>query len=305
MVNTDNLSFSHSFCWINCCFFSKKINPKTLNLINAAGLKSKAKDYLSAISILEQVVEIDDQDFNSYYNLACLYSLVNDKEKSIDFLKKALKRGYRNFDKLRTDEDLKWIRGFSEFENEILSKIKRPNQSKFIPPELETHTSALYVSEGSTKKDNDNKKIETQPTKIWKSVSISSNLNLTSKIIYSISAFLILLILSFVLSEKIYNQTTISETWLIWVLFITIQTWLQSKIWNSPVDSKITFYLPNVSFLTSKCSLKQVNDSKFEVSKINKRVSINPRNKIYENWLIFFSIVFNFNLHCLCVSKKG
>ena len=46
----------------------------------------------------------------SYYDLACLFSRLEEREQAIDYLKKACDAGYQNFEWIKRDSDFDNIR---------------------------------------------------------------------------------------------------------------------------------------------------------------------------------------------------
>jgi len=87
------------------------------------GLIKKKPDFIDALTALgdiytqkgmyEQGLVIDKRlevllpdDPFVLYNLACSYSLMNDVDKALRCVKKAINRGYDNFEFLQYDEDL-------------------------------------------------------------------------------------------------------------------------------------------------------------------------------------------------------
>lgn len=61
-----------------------------------------------AISLINNLLEKDDK--SNYYDAACLYSIMGEKEKSIGYLRKALETGFRRFAHIKRDRDLNNIR---------------------------------------------------------------------------------------------------------------------------------------------------------------------------------------------------
>lgn len=59
---------------------------------------------------------LDDKEI-SYYDAACLYSLMGEEENAIAYLRLALEGGYRDFAHIRHDRDLNNIRSSEEFES--------------------------------------------------------------------------------------------------------------------------------------------------------------------------------------------
>ncbi|MGD9975265.1 MAG: tetratricopeptide repeat protein [Desulfatirhabdiaceae bacterium] len=67
-----------------------------------------------------------DENPSAYYNLACVYSRRDDPEKSSEWLKKAIEKGYRNWKAIEMDPDLENLRRDDRYWNDIqlmMSKI--------------------------------------------------------------------------------------------------------------------------------------------------------------------------------------
>ena len=70
--------------------------------------------YDEAIAILNRYF---GKKYNGYnYEAACVYSLMNNKEKALEYLRKSLEGGYYKFNHMRRDKDLDNIRNMPEFE---------------------------------------------------------------------------------------------------------------------------------------------------------------------------------------------
>ena len=93
------------------------------------GNKSKA------IETLDKAVRKDDK--GNYYDAACLYSIMGDKEKSIFYLRKALERGYRNFNHIKRDRDLRSIRSASEYKA-LMEEFEKKHQQEIAEDTDET-----------------------------------------------------------------------------------------------------------------------------------------------------------------------
>ncbi len=68
-----------------------------------------------AIAFQDSILVKYGDDMGNYYNAACLYSLMGEKEKSLECLRKSLELGYRNFHHIRRDRDLNNVRDTEEF----------------------------------------------------------------------------------------------------------------------------------------------------------------------------------------------
>lgn len=73
----------------------------------------------------------------NYYDAACLYSIMDDKEKSLSYLRKALESGYRNFAHIRRDRDLNNIRSTAEFKT-LMDKYEQKHKQEISEDTDET-----------------------------------------------------------------------------------------------------------------------------------------------------------------------
>jgi Flp pilus assembly protein TadD len=68
-----------------------------------------------ALDALREGVRLAPNDPMAQYNLAVIYSLMNQNDRSLEALDLALKNGFNNADALRFDRDLDNVRGEPEF----------------------------------------------------------------------------------------------------------------------------------------------------------------------------------------------
>jgi tetratricopeptide (TPR) repeat protein len=73
------------------------------------------EEYDKAISIFKKLIELQPNDAKAHYNISCMYSRKNNIEESINWLMKAVNKGYNNWDLIKTDKDLENIRGSSYY----------------------------------------------------------------------------------------------------------------------------------------------------------------------------------------------
>ena len=71
------------------------------------GEKDKAVDFMNKL--------LDDDPEGNYYDAACLYSIMGQKEEALDYLKKAFESGFKNFNHMLRDYDLDNIRDTEEY----------------------------------------------------------------------------------------------------------------------------------------------------------------------------------------------
>ena len=79
--------------------------------------KYKEYDYDGAIEDFKKALEIDQNDIPTHFNIACAYSLTEDKEKAFYHLDKAIENGYKDFDKIQSHDAFAFIRIQDDFED--------------------------------------------------------------------------------------------------------------------------------------------------------------------------------------------
>lgn len=70
----------------------------------------KDYDYEGAILAFEQALKYDKYNYPVYFNLACAYSLVENVDKSLQNLDKAVELGFRDFEKIETHDAFSFLR---------------------------------------------------------------------------------------------------------------------------------------------------------------------------------------------------
>lgn len=87
------------------------LSPDFLPAINSlAVVYSDQGEYERALSLYEKVIALNPGSYVPYYNIACIYAKQNKIEESIGWLKKAVQRGFEDWEILKTDKDLENIR---------------------------------------------------------------------------------------------------------------------------------------------------------------------------------------------------
>lgn len=77
-----------------------------------------------AVEFMDILIAKNDDRAGSYYDAACLYSIMGEKEKAIDYLKQAFEQGYRRIAHTYADHDLDNIRELPEYKA-ILDKYSK------------------------------------------------------------------------------------------------------------------------------------------------------------------------------------
>ncbi|MBI1226384.1 MAG: NINE protein [Bacteroidetes bacterium] len=87
------------------------------NPYKQAGLdKFKDFDYAGAIADFNKSLEIAPKDIATHFNLACAYSLVEDKEAAFTHLDQAVQFGFKDVQKIKEHHALAYLRIQKEFE---------------------------------------------------------------------------------------------------------------------------------------------------------------------------------------------
>lgn len=79
----------------------------------------------------EPIVRLNYVAMNVFYNQACAYSLIEERNKAINALNRAVKLGYKEYYHVLKDSDLDNIRDMSEF-NDVLKTLKERGDYKYI-----------------------------------------------------------------------------------------------------------------------------------------------------------------------------
>lgn len=86
------------------------VNSFALYANRGNALKAKGK-FEEAITDYKKAIELNDKTPNVLYNLACTYSLIKRIPEACASLQKAIDRGYGDWDKMKNDHDLDYLRG--------------------------------------------------------------------------------------------------------------------------------------------------------------------------------------------------
>lgn len=105
------------------------------NQYKVSGIKKyKEFDLEGAIDDFKKGLEIHPNDISLHFNLACAYSLTEQVDKAYAHLDKAVSLGFNDFEKIKTHDDLAYVRiqdRFDEFQN---NGYRLKSQSEIEPP---------------------------------------------------------------------------------------------------------------------------------------------------------------------------
>lgn len=100
----------------NCVEHILSIDPKNIKALNGKGnVFFYQKQYNEAIKWFDKAIEINNKFAESYYNKACSYALMNNREKALALLKQSIKLDpyYKIWSK--KDKDMEWLWNDPEF----------------------------------------------------------------------------------------------------------------------------------------------------------------------------------------------
>ena len=109
--------------------------------------------YDKAKEAMDVIISRDTTDYGNYYDAACLYSRMKDKDNALKYLEKALKMGYNRFAHMERDFDLDFLRNTSEFKA-MIEKYKGQRQNPTKPTADSSQIKGNEVSEIPFDKEN-------------------------------------------------------------------------------------------------------------------------------------------------------
>jgi len=92
------------------------------SLLMIAFFHTNQKQYDKSIDTVKKIAAIHPQESVYDYSIACLYSISNRKEEAIEWLRKAVDKGYNDFERMKTDRNLENIRQTEAYQ-EILKQM--------------------------------------------------------------------------------------------------------------------------------------------------------------------------------------
>lgn len=93
-----------------------KSRPKPNPYKNSGVTKYKDFDYEGAIEDFSRAIEINSNDIPTHFNLACAYSLTEQKDLAYKHIDQAIKLGFKDLEKIKTHDAFAYIRIQDDFE---------------------------------------------------------------------------------------------------------------------------------------------------------------------------------------------
>ena len=98
-----------------------------------------------AIAAIDTIIARNEDKKGNYYDAACLYSRMKNRDKALEYLEKCLELGYNRFAHIRLDHDMDFLRETDEFktllekfESSLKSKFEKGNDSQILGEEVTT-----------------------------------------------------------------------------------------------------------------------------------------------------------------------
>ncbi len=119
-----------------------KPRPKPNPYKNSGVEKYKDFDYEGAIEDFKKSIEINPGDIPTHFNIACAYSLTEQKDLAYRHLDRAVSLGYKDFERIKTHDAFAYIRiqnDFGVFEKNgfrLSAKMDIPQDSETVDPLL-------------------------------------------------------------------------------------------------------------------------------------------------------------------------
>lgn len=118
-----------------------KVSRPRENPFKKTGIsKYKEYDIEGAIEDFKKGIELDPQDMALHFNLAAAYSLTEKADQSYYHLAKAVEHGFKDFEKIKTHDDLAYLRiqeGFEAFQENGYRLTSDSNVSTASIPDVE------------------------------------------------------------------------------------------------------------------------------------------------------------------------
>lgn len=98
--------------------------------------KYKDYDFKGAIVCFEKALEQQKNDAPTHFNLACCYSMLEDKTLAFRHLAKSVELGMKNFEKILSHDGLAYLRIQKEWDNFVSNDYKEVPFEPTIEPEI-------------------------------------------------------------------------------------------------------------------------------------------------------------------------
>ena len=98
-----------------------------------------------AIAALDTIIAHDPNNNGVYYNAACMYARMKNKDKALEYLNKCLEMGYCSFNHMNRDYDLDFLREEPEFKA-MVEKYESAAKAKFATADADDDSTGKEVT---------------------------------------------------------------------------------------------------------------------------------------------------------------
>jgi len=98
------------------------------NSITGKSIQHEEKDLNKYLTTLQESLSNDSTNPTTHFELACFYSLIEDKDKAYQHLSEAVSYGFANKERLQKEPDLKWLRHQSNYKEFVTNGYKFTSQ---------------------------------------------------------------------------------------------------------------------------------------------------------------------------------
>ena len=106
-----------------------------------------------AIAAIDTIIARNEDKKGNFYDAACLYSRMKNKDKALEYLEKCLEMGYNRFSHIRIDHDMDFIRDTPEFKA-LITKYETATKIKFSQSSNHTSSNEEVTTEVPFTKEN-------------------------------------------------------------------------------------------------------------------------------------------------------
>ena len=110
-------------------------------------------DNEKAIEAIDTIIARNEDKKGNYYDAACMYSRMKNKEKALEYLEKSLESGYNRFAHIGIDHDMDFIRETTEFKS-LMKKYEDIHNSKITKSTSSQTSNELITTEIPFTKEN-------------------------------------------------------------------------------------------------------------------------------------------------------
>lgn len=97
------------------------------NSITGQSINQNDKDLNKYLNSLQNSISEDSSNPKTHFDLACFYSLIEDKNNAYLHLSDAVKYGFKNKKRIQEEPDLKWLRHQPEYQKFVENNYVLPN----------------------------------------------------------------------------------------------------------------------------------------------------------------------------------